>query len=341
MLLWIEGFEGFGTSVGSAPSPSGIMARKYSQVDTESAIDIEAGRFSGYSAQLVSTNQQIYAPNLTVDSTVTIGVAVKFTFFGSGHTFILLYDGATLGMNVRSQAAGELEVRLGTSSYATTSGLGLNTGIWYYIEFQVTCNNTTGSYELRVNGTTVLSDSGIDTQPGANAYHTRFSLNGGVMQPYFDDLYFLDSTGSQNTDFLGNSRVEAIYPDGDSGTIEWTPSTGNTNYNLIDEATCDDDTEYVEDSTTNHTDLYDYGALQDITGSIFGLQINTQARITDASPYSLITPCHSGSTDSDNSAQSLSASYTAIRRIMELDPDTAAAWISSGVDAAQFGVKVG
>ena len=28
-LLWVDGFENYGTSTGSAPSPAGIMARKY------------------------------------------------------------------------------------------------------------------------------------------------------------------------------------------------------------------------------------------------------------------------------------------------------------------------
>jgi hypothetical protein len=41
-LLWIEGFEGFGTTVGGAPTPSGVFARKYT-VQSENGFRLQAG----------------------------------------------------------------------------------------------------------------------------------------------------------------------------------------------------------------------------------------------------------------------------------------------------------
>jgi len=341
-LLWIEGFEGFGTTVGGVPSPAGIVARKYATVDSETLLDVEAGRFAGYGLELTSNGQRIRSVSLTTDATVVLGIAVKFTLIPTAADFILLFDDTTQGMSLRITTGGELEVRSGVVQLGITSGLGLVSGVWYYIEFKVTCNATTGSYTLRVDGSTVLSDSGVDTKSGTHDYHNIFQLYCAVgTVPTFDDLYFLDSTGSQNNDLLGNCRVEAVYPDADSGTVQWTPSTGTDHYALVDEAVCNDDTDYVEDGTTDDKDLYDYAALQYITGGIKGLQVNTQARITDATSFNLKTTCHSGTTDSDDAGQALAASYANHRRVIELDPDTAAAWTVSGVNAAQFGVKVG
>jgi len=341
-MLWIEGFEGFGTTVGGVPAPSGIVARKYATVDTESFLDVEAGRFAGYGLQLTSNGQRIRSVNLTTNATVVLGAAVQFTTIPTAADFIMLFDDATQGMTVRITTGGELEVRRGVTQLAITSGLGLVAATWYYVEFKVTCNATTGSYELRVDGSAVLSGSGVNTKAGSHDYHNCFQLycaTGSI--PTFDDLYFLDSTGSQNNDFLGNCRVEAIFPDADGGTTQWTPSSGTDHYALVDEAECNDDAEYVEDDISDHKDLYDYASLQYVTGGIKGLQVNTQARITDATSFDLKTTCHSGTTDSDDAGQALAASYADYRRIVELDPDTAAAWTVSGVNAAQFGVKVG
>jgi hypothetical protein len=337
MLVWIEGFEGFGT--GGALVPTGILARKYPVVDHEAFLQIEAGRLSGYCLRIGTSTYGFGTGSLTTDSTITVGMGFNFSILATSH-FLNLYDGTTLGINVQLESSGEISIRKGTTTLETTSGLGLLTNTWYYIELQVKCDSTTGTYELRIDENTVLSDTGVNTKAGTHNYHDRVYFY-GIAYSYFDDLYILDSTGSQNNDFLGNSRVEAIYPDGDTATIDWTASSGNTHYNLVDEVVCDDDTNYVEDGTANDVDLYDYATPSYITGIIRGLQVNTQAKLTDATPYNLITRCHSNVTDSDDSPQPLASSYVCYRRLMELDPDSGLAWNLGSLASAEFGIKVG
>lgn len=340
-LLWIEGFEGFGTSTGSAPSPTGVVARKYSSLVAESAMDIETGRFGGYCLEFNTNGSYIRPLALTTNSTLIIGVAVRLSAV-SNSQIISFYDGATLGMNIKLTAAGELAVYRSGSLLGTTSGLGLTLDAWYYIEFKVVCNDSTGSYELRVGQVNVLNASGIDTKAGTNNYHTTFQI-GIALQPAirFDDLYCLDASGSDNNDFLGNCEVVRIDPDGDD-TANWTISTPSANhYENVDEAIVDDDTSYVEEDTTNVTDLYDYESVPSL-GTIYGLQVNTECRETDATTFSLITPIKSGGSQYDDSPQAVGTSnYVTMRRITDTDPDTGNLWTESGVNAVKVGVKVG
>ncbi len=336
-LLWIDGFEGYGTSTGSAPSPTGVMGRRYSMV-SESGIDIETGRLAGYCMELASSSCEVATPALTTDATLIIGFAFKITS-GGANNIVVMRTGTTTGMGVRWLDTGELSVRLGTSTIDTTTTLGLLPNTWYWLEFKVVTNNSTGSYELKIGGTTALSGSSIDTQPGASAYHDNVYFSSSLSLS-IDDLYICDSTGSLNNDFLGNCRVLAIRPTADGTTTDWTPSAGDA-YSCVDEHPINDDTDYVESDTTDTLDLYGYADISDV-GDIFGVQINTCCRETDATNFSLKTTIRSGTTNYDDSAQVIgTTNYINKKRIAEVDPDTSAAWTISGLNAAEFGIKVG
>jgi hypothetical protein len=238
--------------------------------------------------------------------------------------------------------SGQLAVFRDSTLLGITSDIRIPIGRWHYIELKVVTDNTNGSFELCVAGQSVLSASGIDTQPGANAYHDTFRCKGsGSIRPQWDDIYFLDSTGSSSNDFLGSVRVVSVDPDGDD-TANWTTSTpSGTHYENVDDAICDFDTSYVEEATPTTTDLYDYEDLPTL-GDIYGIQVNTVCRETDATTFSLITPIESGSTQYDDSGQVVGTTdWLTLVRVEDQDPDTSAAWTESGLNAAKIGVKVG
>lgn len=55
-------------------------------------------------------------------------------------------------------------------------------------------------------------------------------------------------------------RVRTRFPDADGTTTNWTPDTGTVNYTQVDDNPDDGDTTYVESSTANHIDLYEFPA---------------------------------------------------------------------------------
>jgi hypothetical protein len=347
MLLWIEGFERFGTSIGAAPLPTGVVGRKYSAIGNEGHLVTQAGRLGGYSLQLVWDSTCYVSPAaLTTNATMIVGCAINFKTFAAG-MFLGLYDGTTAGMNLYMNTSGEISVRRGSTVLATTSGLGLATNAWYYLEFKVLCNSSTGTYELRLSGNNVLSATGVNTKAGTDNYHTTFRLvglsgGGGITAGcVIDDLYCCDGAGSTNNNFLGNVKVVAIRPDAAGDSTQFTPDSGS-NYQRLSEIVCDDDTSYVQSANTSDRDLYNYSALTNMTANIHGIQINTDCRETDANSFTLKTPCKSNATVNVDAGITIgSTNYTTKTRILEVDPDTANAWTVNGVNAVQVGVEVG
>ena len=341
-LLLIEGFEGLGTTTGAAPQPTDALGRLYSVIG-ESAMDIETGRLSGYSLEF-GGHCSIKTGVITVDATLIIGIAFKISALSHSGSFIELYDSGTKGINLFLNTSGQLKIYRGAVLLDTSAPVITATGTWYYIELKVLCDNAAGTYEVKVGGVSVLSGAGVDTQEGANAYHDRVLFQKVNFYTYttIDDIYIADSTGAQNNDFLGNVRVVAIAPDGDDTATFDTASGGGAHHLDVDENPADDDTTYVESNLAGEKDLYDYAAMAAGLGAIKGLEVKTICRETDAVNYSLITPIKSNVTESDDVAQAIgTTNYTAITRISELDPDTAAAWIEAGINAAKFGVKIG
>lgn len=335
-LLWVDGFENYGTSTGLPPSPTNVMSRKYS-VAFESFIDIETGRDGvGYACE-VSASSTLITRGLTTDRTLIIGAAVKITTSAStGNIFKLLNlanltNGITLYFN-----NGDLSIVNGFTTLATTSGLGLSSGVWYWIELKIYCDNTSGTYEVRVGGVNELSGTGDTQYNNTYNYYDRVQIGTGTALFTYDDLYICDTTGAVNIDFLGNCKVETLRPNGDSA-VTWAPDTGPTNYTQIDEQITDDDTTYVEASSGQ--DLYNYG--DTINTSFKGLMVSTFVRQSDATDYTLNTVLKSGPTTTSIQHSVGASGFVGKTAVFEEDPDAAASWTQSTVNAALFGVKVG
>ena len=130
MLIWMDGFDSYGTS--GSPAPAGIITRKYTTA-TEGNITIATGRIGGKAITLSGGIFSSLGPgNITADGTMVVGAAIKFAGLYNGR-FFLFFDGVTEGMNLRVQTDGELAVYLSDTLKQTTLGLGLVGSIWYYI----------------------------------------------------------------------------------------------------------------------------------------------------------------------------------------------------------------
>ncbi len=340
-LLWLDGFDNYGTS--GNVSPTGVLARKYASANPQGGYcGVSTGRLGGYSLYWgYDATVYFQTAAITTNDTLIIGFAFKpGRLTNEGEAFLKLYDGTTLGVNFRVTFDGEIVIYRGSTLLGTTSGANLFKLKWSYLEFKVKCNGSTGTYEVRAGGINVGSGTGLNTKAGTNNYHDRVRISGCSLDyHYYDDYYVCDSSGALNNDFLGNIRVITMRPDSAGDSTQFTPSIG-TNYTCVDEQTCNDDTDYVDDSTTNDKDLYNYSA--STLNTVKGVMACTDCRQTDATAYSLKTPCKSGSTETDDSAQAIgTTSFVTKMRLLETDPNTSSAWALTDLNAAQFGVKVG
>ena len=348
-LLFIDGFDAYGTTPGNA----GVGLQYQYTVGTPSGMLVANGRTAGgYALQMsAGTNRSLLSPTLGTLATVVVGFAFQPKTAFAAVTILSLMDGSTQHINLRHTGGGEFSIHRGNTLLATTSGAAIAVDSWGFIELKVTTHDTTGAYELRVNGVNVLSATNVDTRNGGNSYITnvKLELNTGVTNNYiFDDLYILDTSGSVNNDFLGNRRVVTLFPNAEGDNIDFTPASGTDNSAMVDDnpppassTVVVDDTDYVESDTTGHKDLYQYGNLAG-SGAINGVQVTTICGVTAASTFTLKTLAKSGTTESADGGVAISSTtYVGKSRILETNPDTAAAWTASEVNAAQFGIEVG
>lgn len=339
MLRWIEGFEGFGSS-GAAPQPTDVIARKYQEVGAESSMYIDDGRYSGQCVRLTSDSCYIHSPSHTLSGWVTIaGFAVKFSALMAAK-FFSKYSSGVEGINLRLKTDGEIEVYRAGALLGTTSGAGITAGGWHYVEIRTYCHNSSGTIDVQVDGSNYLSLSGIDTRINTVLYNA-FRLVGpssGYVQ--FDDLYYLDDSGSKNNSMLGVQQVITLYPNAAGDDDDFTPSSGN-NYECVDEVTIDDATSYVQSGVSGEQDLYGFPDIDeaDLPDSIAGVQINTEVARVGSTDFNVMQLAK-GTSQSAGSASAVDHSdFQTKTRLMENDAD-GADWTRSNLNATQFGVKV-
>ncbi len=341
-LRWIEGFEGFGALTGASLITE--VDKKY-DASSMSASVLQTGRGGGSALNIGSTQASYLAKLFDSQQTWIIGFAFHTppSFSGTGRTMIQLLDGGvsgTLQMDLRL-IDDKLAITRNGTLLDTTASI-FSTSTWYYIEFKVKIHDTTGTYEVRVNGNAVgTPGSGADTDNTGSAVADAVRIYNTESTPWYDDIYILDGTGGENDDFLGEMKVEILLPTSDSISADWSLSTGADHYALVDENPSDEDTTYVYSTVSAEVDLYNYDDIGSAFQTIYGVQVNTQAKVSSAASINMYTPVSSGSTVSNGTAVTVSdTNYKIFGRAIGLDPDTGALWLSGAIDAALFGVRI-
>lgn len=335
-LRFFDGFDAYMQSNGTALAG---FSRKWPTSANAGAIVAADGRFGGKAANFFSTFTCWAQTPTFAEPTLGVGLAVKFTQetdTTANGQFLGFYENSTLGINVRRTPTGEMAVYFGSTLLDVTTTLGIALNNWATVELSVTVHNSAGAYELRVGGVTVLSDSGIDTQPASNAWTDVIRIGkpaNSVLLCTIDDLWVNDD-GS----FLGSWKIQTIFPDGDAGPNDGTPSTGTDNYAVVDETSPNDDTDYVTDAAGD-SELFDYQALSNVS-TVYAVQVNTIARIDDATPRDIALTAKSGTTTDASTPQTVGSSYDWFAAIWALNPDTAAPWTASEINAGQFGFDI-
>jgi len=338
-LLWLEGFESFGTTIGNAPAPANVVARKWPTVVSESFFDIETGRGgSGRSMQIAISNGRFHTPAFGTDRTLIVGFAFKYP--GQGNAYLCnLFANGSWGMTLYLDGTGGMHIRTAPGGVLGTCGFTFKQDKWYWIEWKVYVDNSAGTVEVRVGGNTVLNLTGVDTQHTAYNYlnQINFKDNTGAYA-FIDDVYVCDGSGSDNNDFLGNGIVECLRPDGTDSAGWVTSSPSATHSDNVDEAESDDNTSYVQDNTANAQDMYTYDNLSSIT-TVKGLHVNTMARTNTGVSETVNTVIDSSGTEAQSGNSFSSTSFINYSFVSEQDPNASAAWTPTTVNAAKFGIK--
>jgi hypothetical protein len=343
-LRWIDGFETYGvTSGNTSTGPNGKYTTGSS---SDSSFTIKSGRLSGDISLQFGGGAFLNTPTFGNDATWTVGFGYKQDQYTNEQEIFQWRDSTSVQCSLTVTQFGELKVYRGSSFslLGTTSGAGIQAGVWFHVEVKITFNGSTGTVDIHVNGNSVLALTGKNTANSGNNRANNFRMEGNLNSTdhgYFDDLYILDSTGSNNTTFLGPLKVTAVLPSSDGGTLQWTPNSGSTHYSRVNDNPPDKNTSYLSDSTSGDVDIWNKLATAASIASIRGIQQNTMFETDSASAFSVIQRLVSGATTSDDGGTAgTNGTYTQAARVLETDPNTGSLWTQSNLDSATIGIKV-
>jgi len=333
-LLWFDGFDRYGDDSGYV-DPRQIMLCRY-QLAGNGNLNIAArpGRFEGYSISILwDSSHWFQTPYLTTNKTLIVGFSMYQDTAKNGVVMSLRTIGNYVGLQLQLNSDGSFSLLRGWDVLGTTAAGTLPLDEWKFIQLKVYCDNTNGTVELRVDNTTALQLTGIDTQyDSSHDYYAAVRFQG-----------ICDGTGGAPcNDFLGFGHfVQSLVPSSTGDDSDWDVTPGPDHYAAVDELE-QDDTEYVESITIGDLDLYHYDSPPAL-GGIKGLQVHTEARITGTIERTLKTVIkHNYTTESEDAGQMVgNSNYLTFTRLMPLNPVTGVAWVRDDIDNLQAGVKVG
>lgn len=330
-MIFHNGFE----AAGSAAGQSGQTLLNRLGFTGTTTCTTQTGR-TGTGLSLFNT-KPVY-PLSSPKTALVVGLGVRRDTQADTRQFVALKLGASYQMCVTADATGAVQVRRGGPTGAVLAAAPAGTilsGAWSYFELKAAIDPAAGSFELRKDGATLLTGSGVNTQAQGSANVDGIELVDGS-NLYVDDFYVLDLTGSApQNDFLGPVQSEARFPIADGTTDQWTPSAGTDHFAVIDESPANDDTDYLSAAATGLLDLCSCQSVgsSDVILSVIQL---VEARKTDPGVAQLTPTLRIGATNYPGSTQPIADTYTIISQLHQNSPATGVQWTAAEVNGAQL-----
>lgn len=315
----------------------------------QNTIQATGGRFGGacFRANSVSHGTIWTLPGAR--ATTTQGVSAKQTAFNGASaatatSLFQWYDGATVQCSIHVLNDGSVVAYRGqTTALLGASAAGVYTlGVYQRVEAQATIHNTTGAITVQINGVAVLTLTNVNTRVSANNQATHIGLlarqnSGGIAQFDWCDWTVTDSTGTDNTGFLGDKRSYTSVPAG-AGTYQTSDAPVGAVTRALAAASNDGDTSYNPFSAAGQANTYTGNALPAGVTGVVGVQEWSVLRKDDAGTNTARQMIRSGTTDSEGPDIALNTTFTYYHRIVERDPATTATWLPAAA-VPEFGSK--
>lgn len=279
-----------------------------------------------------------------VFASIATGFAGFWYFTGTVAVCVIcgVLDSGSNQCDIRMDASGHITITRNGTVLATSSTT-LSGNTWYHINPKFTVDGTAGAVDVHVNLSSFVSVSSANTKSTSNATFNQFVIDSNASRSQaFDHFigYDTNSGGGNNpTTFLtGYHVVDASLVTGAGANADWTPSTGS-NFQNVDEANSNDDTDYNSSATPGQIDTYAVANLRAGAGTILGIAINSMVRIDDATIRTCKHRTKSSSATADSSVITPSPTYQNYQTIVDVDPNTSAAPTVAGRNGMNFGVN--
>lgn len=243
----------------------------------------------------------------------------------------------------RSIGGPEVEISGGTLIATTTPVL--TAEAYAHIECKVLRDASAGTCEIRVNGVEVMNETSLalganNISMAAIGCSDSVAVSGlPNTRAYYKDFFYWDGSGSNVNDFQGSVSVRHLIPDGDQ-SLNWTPSTGSTGYDLIDETGGPNDADYIEaDSTPPAANIVTMSNLPDDVTSVRALIAVGRMQKNDGGDCKIQMALSPNGTNWDSGTdRQITPAFTYWFDVSHVSPATASAWTPAETNAAQFRV---
>lgn len=328
-FIWIDSFDHYDVT-----SSTKLAAKGYTV--TQAGAGSGTGRYGNGLYMRMGNNVNFQRTLGASYSTLYLGIAYRTTSAASNATHIQFREGSTVHLDFRLDSSNRVVITRNGTTLATASA-GLTANLWYYLQIKVVIHDSTGEYEVLVNGSSAtlgVSGTGADTRNGGTGIIDNVVImNNAGINVDIDDLWIYDGG------YVGEVNIQTIYPTGAGNSAQFTPSTGS-NWQNVDETNPNDDSDYNSSSTAGHTDTFVTGDVPATSGSILAVVANGYARKDDAGTRTVKMVARRSSTDYPGAGQDITGAYAYYREQWATDPSTSGDWSRTNVNAAEFGYEL-
>lgn len=173
---------------------------------------------------------------------------------------------------------------------------------------------------------------------------------GGLIYPFVGNYRFRRSGDDLNVSpLVAGTLTERRYPTGDVANGAWTPNAGTTRWSQVDEEPADDNTTYIQNTTSNTDDqailLYSKSTFS-ITGTITSVSVVVRARKATSGTMRIqgvlrVKDLSGADKDSTSSYSNLSTDYDTYQFSWATNPQTLLAWDWSDLTTTAVGSLTG
>jgi hypothetical protein len=219
----------------------------------------------------------------------------------------------------------------------------------HYIEFKALVRTSTnGAYELKVDGVSVASASGVNTANAGTDGADRASAswaNSGGPQIAIGDWIVLDDASPAPTDFVGPVMVLGGVATADGTTLDWTPSAVGAHFSKVNEGPgAFNDSTFVASETIGDIDTYVYNPAGFVIfgdgTTIIGIDLTTTAGMQASGDADLKGRYRDPSTTESDFGDSANIDSTAQRSVEHIaveNPVTTSPWTMDDILDGEFG----
>lgn len=325
------------------------MQAGWTSSDTaNTALNTSEGRYGGGCIKGLSSAHYAYTPCYCPGgSTIYVCFAYKHDAGVAGTTDMLSFytnEGTLIG-RIRYTDAGVLSAENAAGSTSTAAGNPLTGSAWHWVEvkFTVGTDNTTGEISVKVNNSAVIAFTATDTFAASTDILSTLRFGGNNGTWWVDDYILMDTSGSYMNGYLGDTRIDKLTVTGDGGTLQWTRSSGASDYLAVDDVPSNEGTDYIASSTATQKSLFAMSDLSVEPDDIWAVVVRAKVQKSDAGERTWRTAIRRGASNASGETKGLQTDWVwhgSDGSVYYVDPQTTTQWDATGVNALQAGVEV-